>query len=453
MAEATDVPVKSVTDSERDILACGDGIDTDNLDNTIISEIRKLKAKKKRADFIAISTCLEQQLGLARSTTHQHMLQMTLNGKIECSLAIPKSSQRKQNIVSEVYPPENDPIASLLENLKSNEDVDKTTKRRQPKEPADVGPPQTNKFLETVNELAKSLQKTNDKLCMELETSRKYMEEKFQLLEENSQLKIKLRDLEIFHARKQVSPTLQRQDTFVLDSLENNASEVSTMKQVGKARKNNNKVTRNEKDKEEILRSPRTNNNKLQHRKKENKQHEKRKSQRLSSHQAAGKPVHICMVGDSQLLRLDAEKMSNNHHEVILNAKSGMKVEEASEYVDPDADVLILHAGTNNLRDSTPSELAEKVVRTLKKMKQKNPKAQLVYSSIFRRKGKGAVSGMNVKVFETNKLLKEELGLQSIDYLDNDNILYGNICDDGLHINQGGAKRFARNIRKYVEYW
>ena len=41
--------------------------------------------------------------------------------------------------------------------------------------------------------------------------------------------------------------------------------------------------------------------------------------------------------------------------------------------------------------------------------------------------------------------------LLGIDFIDNDNILHGNICEDGLHINQGGAKIFARNIRKYVE--
>ena len=145
--------------------------------------------------------------------------------------------------------------------------------------------------------------------------------------------------------------------------------------------------------------------------------------------------------------------MSNNHHEVVLNAKSGMKVEEAANHVDCDADVIITHAGTNNLRDSTPQEVAEKVVKTFKKIKQKNSKAQLAYSSIFRRKGNAAANGMNVKVFQTNKILKEELMLQGIDFIDDDNILYGNICDDGLHIKQGRAKGFARNVKKYVEYW
>ena len=93
------------------------------------------------------------------------------------------------------------------------------------------------------------------------------------------------------------------------------------------------------------------------------------------------------------------------------------------------------------------------MVNTFKKSKQKNPKAQLAYSSIFRRKGNAAANGMNVKVFQRNKILNEELMLQGTDFIDNENILYGNICDNGLHINQGGAKRFARNIKKYVEYW
>ena len=52
--------------------------------------------------------------------------------------------------------------------------------------------------------------------------------------------------------------------------------------------------------------------------------------------------------------------MSNKHHEVVLSAKSRMRGEEADNYVDPDADVIIMHAGTNNMRDSTTEEVAER---------------------------------------------------------------------------------------------
>ena len=45
-------------------------------------------------------------------------------------------------------------------------------------------------------------------------------------------------------------------------------------------------------------------------------------------------PIRICVVGDSQFNRLDADKMTNSHHEVVLKAKSGMKVEEAANHED-----------------------------------------------------------------------------------------------------------------------
>ena len=58
--------------------------------------------------------------------------------------------------------------------------------------------------------------------------------------------------------------------------------------------------------------------------------------------------IIICMVGDSKLLRLDPDKMSNKHRAVALNAKLERSVEEAAYDVDPDADVIIMHAGTNS---------------------------------------------------------------------------------------------------------
>ena len=43
--------------------------------------------------------------------------------------------------------------------------------------------------------------------------------------------------------------------------------------------------------------------------------------------------------------------------------------------------------------------------------------------------------------------------LLGIDFIDNDNILYYTICEDGLHSNERGVKRFLLSVRKYVEYW
>ena len=96
-----------------------------------------------------------------------------------------------------------------------------------------------------------------------------------------------------------------------------------------------------------------------------------------------------------------------------------MKVEEAANHVNLDADVIIMHAGTNNMRDSTPEEVTENVMKTFKNIKKKNSKIQLAYFSIFRRKSIAAANGMNVKVFQTHRILKEELMLLGINLIDN----------------------------------
>ena len=114
MAEVADV--ESAAKDNRNDASIGSINSTDDLDldNVILAEIKRLKSKKKRADLIPFSPSLERQHGLAQSVTHQCMLHMIFNGKIECSLAIRKVSQQKQSIIIEENPPDSDPIASLL---------------------------------------------------------------------------------------------------------------------------------------------------------------------------------------------------------------------------------------------------------------------------------------------------------------------------------------------------
>ena len=162
MAEVADVSVKSVAKGNNKDASIGsiNSADDLDLDNIILAEIKRLKSKKKRADFIPVSSSLERQHGLARSVMHQRMLHMILNGKTECSLAIPKGTQQKQSIIIEEDPPYSDPITSFIDDLKSNEEASKATKTRPANtiEP-DEGFPHASRFLETVNDLAKSLKK------------------------------------------------------------------------------------------------------------------------------------------------------------------------------------------------------------------------------------------------------------------------------------------------------
>ena len=49
-------------------------------------------------------------------------------------------------------------------------------------------------------------------------------------------------------------------------------------------------------------------------------------------------------------------------------------------------------------------------------------------------------------------MLEEELMLNGFDVIDNKNILFSNLATDGLHINQGGARKFAGNIINFIKY-
>ena len=71
------------------------------------------------------------------------------------------------------------------------------------------------------------------------------------------------------------------------------------------------------------------------------------------------------------------------------------------------------------------------------------------FSSIFKRSDE---LHLNAKVIQTNKILKDKLLLQGYDRIDNDNILFTNLAKDGLHINQGGLRKFAGNISKYIRF-
>ena len=87
--------------------------------------------------------------------------------------------------------------------------------------------------------------------------------------------------------------------------------------------------------------------------------------------------------------------------------------------------------------------------RTLRYVKAKLPKAQVAFSSILKRNDD---LELNAKVLKTNQLLEEKLLLSGLDFINNDNIRYGNISFDGLHVNEGGVKMLASNYSRYIKY-
>ena len=163
------------------------------------------------------------------------------------------------------------------------------------------------------------------------------------------------------------------------------------------------------------------------------------------------KKVKVLIVGDSNLRNVKEEKLTNDRRNVIVRFKPGMKIEEANKKVgsNTEFDVIIVHAGTNNLRDSTPKDLTETVVNTLNKIQKSNPTARVTYSSIFKRNDD---QSLNIKSKKVNELLEEKLSVRGMDIINNSNVLYSNLWQDGLHLNYGGVRKYSANLSKFAGY-
>ena len=156
-------------------------------------------------------------------------------------------------------------------------------------------------------------------------------------------------------------------------------------------------------------------------------------------------------MGDSQLRKINSEKLSRDHHSVDVKAIPGAKIDKMRNVnIKEDVNIVIVHAGTCNIRKQTiPEDFADEIVSALRDVRTKLPRAQIEFSNILKRKDD---LELNAKVIKTNQLLEEKLLLNDLHFINNENNRYGNISFDGLHINEGGVKILASNYSKYIRY-
>ena len=79
---------------------------------------------------------------------------------------------------------------------------------------------------------------------------------------------------------------------------------------------------------------------------------------------------------------MDGTRLTNNHHEVHVIADPGARIAKMKNLrkLEPDSDVIIVHAGTNNLKSATPVQLSNEIIETLDDIKSNNPGAQTMIS-------------------------------------------------------------------------
>ena len=128
-----------------------------------------------------------------------------------------------------------------------------------------------------------------------------------------------------------------------------------------------------------------------------------------------------------------------------------MKIREAIQKTGQnDSNVIIIRASTNTVWKTRPEELSKEVLETLEKIHKSNPCTKMAYSAAFRRKDS---HGLNTKICQVNKNLSEEILMHDFDIILNENILFNNLKNEGLHLNEGGVRKFAGNLIQFIKYF
>ena len=104
---------------------------------------------------------------------------------------------------------------------------------------------------------------------------------------------------------------------------------------------------------------------------------------------------------------------------------------------------LIIHAGTNDVRHSSPNIIAENVIKLAENFKKESNHTEIIISSLVTR---GDSLELAAKVRQTNNLLKSNCTRKNWSFLDNSNIDRSLLNYRGLHLNRDGSKLLQDNI-------
>ena len=310
-------------------------------DNDIIfSAIKEIEEKKKkRPDIERICAAVNERHGLAKEDTVDRITKMQREGYLKLKLY--DSGPPAYKVNKDFFEEERRKSATAIASDRTCHVEEILTS---PLPTAGFQPEQgVNSLLATLDSLARGLDNTNQLLHQERAYSKA-------LLKENYDLKLKIIEYE--------NKNSSLLDDILMGSVGQGAEGDSfgeSQDQRGEkglwqtvrprritrtANSNPNNANPNPNNANEPYTSTRGTATAKKHKIKEGKTkqhtHNKQQPRGMENNQnkttfsktsgTSRKPIQICMVGDSQLSRMDAQKMSNNHHVIMLNGKSGMKI-------------------------------------------------------------------------------------------------------------------------------
>lgn len=159
------------------------------------------------------------------------------------------------------------------------------------------------------------------------------------------------------------------------------------------------------------------------------------------------------ILGDSTIKDIQAYKMRRRlpkNEKLFVKSFSGATVQDMVDYVKPSMrrkpDLIILHAGTNDLRSEKSAEIIASEIMNLA-LEMKCDTNDVMVSGIISRGDK-----LNNKGVEVNQLLVEGCKSYNLNFINNSNLLSSkHLNGSGLHLNFRGTISLAGNFIENIK--
>ena len=155
----------------------------------------------------------------------------------------------------------------------------------------------------------------------------------------------------------------------------------------------------------------------------------------------------ILLIGDSIIKHIQPEKLSKN--EVIKRPFPGKKIEDINVNNISDAitqsSKIIIHMGTNNIRDDTVDEIRDKYSTLICAIRLINPHGRIYLSSLTTRLDLSA-SDANADLNQVNDAIKALCKSAKCYFINNKNINESCLNNSKLHLNPKGTAYLATNF-------
>ena len=160
----------------------------------------------------------------------------------------------------------------------------------------------------------------------------------------------------------------------------------------------------------------------------------------------------VFIAGDSIIQHVQGWDLSTNDKHVAVKSFSGARIADMEDYLKPllrkEPDEIILHVGTNNIRDESPRSVAEGIVNVVTQIQQDFPSTRLAISPLLPRSDN---LELNDKIKEANKILKSFCSSRGLTLLRVTNIDLTCLNRRGVHLNRKGSSLLSNCYADFLK--